>query len=179
MNDDEREEQGFLKKILAAKKGTDKVAPASKSDEVSKPGTDDIDALMKRIGVQSDITSPSKTQPLVPPVLAEVSPEIQVTQKPPASPVSPPLQPLQSDIPSKVNEVPDGKDMTDIDALMKRIGVQNNITPPSRPPLTPISPPQDALPPDSHPGKSNCCSPAGNSGSPSAGHESDKNNVVR
>ena len=24
MNDDEREEQGFLKKILAAKKGTDK-----------------------------------------------------------------------------------------------------------------------------------------------------------
>jgi hypothetical protein len=150
MNDDEREEQGFLKKILAAKKGTDKAAPASKSGEVpkSKDTTDDIDALMKRIGVQSAITTPPKPQSPVPPVIAGDSLQIPDIQKPPVPPVSP-SPPLRSDFPSKIDDAPDAKEMTDIDALMKRIGVQNNITPPSRPPLTPPVPPQNDLPSDS------------------------------
>ncbi len=62
MNDDELEEQGFLKKILAAKKGTGKEDPPLKTDAQTKSNdVTDIDALMKRIGVQNVITPPSGT----------------------------------------------------------------------------------------------------------------------
>ena len=56
MNDDDIEEQqGFLKKILAAKKGEEKPAEVpAKAAEPAREGTTDIDALMKRIGVQSE-----------------------------------------------------------------------------------------------------------------------------
>ena len=153
MNDDEREEQGFLKKILAAKKGTDKVVPASKSDELpkAKDVTADIDALMKRIGVQNESTPPSTPQPMVPPGQEKEVPEIPVTQKPPVAPVSPPLQPGRSDLPSQGENEPNVKSMTDIDALMKRIGVQSGSTPPAKPPVPPVSPSILSMPSDSPP----------------------------
>jgi flagellar protein FlaI len=100
MNDDELEEQGFLKKILASKKGTGKVAPSSKSEEGPEVGdVTDIDALMKRIGVQNVITPPSMPSPSAPPDQAGAGPEIPVTIKPPVPPASPPSQPPPSDSP--------------------------------------------------------------------------------
>ena len=67
MNDDELEEQGFLKKILAAKKGTGKADPPLKPDAETKTNdVTDIDALMKRIGVQNVITPPSVPSPPAP-----------------------------------------------------------------------------------------------------------------
>ena len=87
MNDDELEEQGFLKKILATKKSTDKVVPVSNSDEDQKAkDTADIDALMKRIGIQNfPVTSQGSPQP-APPGEAGAGPEIPESKKPSLSP---------------------------------------------------------------------------------------------
>ncbi|MCX6699738.1 MAG: hypothetical protein NTV68_07400, partial [Methanomicrobiales archaeon] len=101
MNDDELEEQGFLKKILAAKKGTDKAALTSKPVEgsVEVDGTD-IDALIKRIGVQNDITPRSVSQLSVPSGQAGAGPEIPVEIKPSNLPPTPPTEPPLSATPS-------------------------------------------------------------------------------
>jgi len=100
MNDDELEEQGFLKKILAAKKGTDKEVPPLKSDEESKEkDLTDIDALMKRIGVQNVITPPSVPPPSVQSAQADAAPEIPIIIKTPVPPASPPTPPPPSDFP--------------------------------------------------------------------------------
>jgi archaeal flagellar protein FlaI len=105
MNDDELEEQGFLKKILAAKKGTEQEAPSQTSAEEKKVKDEtDIDALMKRIGVQNVITPPvmpvptvPHDQPLTPPdvpggITKPVPPVSSASQASPAdaSPLQPP-----------------------------------------------------------------------------------------
>ena len=100
MNDDELEEQGFLKKILAAKKGTDKEAPPQIPNEDSKAkDVTDIDALMKRIGVQNVITPPGTPSPSVPPDQVIAAPEIPVIRTAPVPPVSPSIKPPPSDSP--------------------------------------------------------------------------------
>jgi archaeal flagellar protein FlaI len=100
MNDDELEEQGFLKKILATKKGTDTVVPPSKSDEEQKVrDTADIDALMKRIGIQNVPTPPLATRESVPSGEKGAGPEISVSPPLPVSPAPSTSQPPASDSP--------------------------------------------------------------------------------
>ena len=100
MNDDELEEQGFLKKILATKKSTDKVVPVSTSEEDQKAkDTADIDALMKRIGIQNlPVPSQGSQQP-APPGEAGAGPEILASKKPSFSPAPSTIHPSQSDSP--------------------------------------------------------------------------------
>ncbi|MEI6292797.1 MAG: ATPase, T2SS/T4P/T4SS family [Methanomicrobiales archaeon] len=101
MNDDEQEEQGFLKKILASKKGTGKEAPPSTPGEDSKANDEkDIDALMKRIGVQPVNTPGAMPPPLAPPDQVVAALEIPVAKRVPVQPVTPPLQPPLSESPS-------------------------------------------------------------------------------
>ena len=91
MNDDELEEQGFLKKILAAKKGTGKEDPPLKTDAQTKSNdVTDIDALMKRIGVQNVITPPSVPSPPAPSGQVGAGQEIPDTTKSTVPPASPP-----------------------------------------------------------------------------------------
>jgi flagellar protein FlaI len=107
MNDDELEEQGFLKKILAAKKGTGKADPPLKPDAETKTNdVTDIDALMKRIGVQNVITPPSVPSPPAPPGQVGAGKEIPDATRITVPVSSPPKQPPSSDSPPIMQSPP-------------------------------------------------------------------------
>lgn len=107
MNDDELEEQGFLKKILAAKKGTGKADPPLKPDAETKTNdVTDIDALMKRIGVQNVITPPSVPSPPAPSGQVGAGKEIPDATRIAVPVSSPPKQPPSSDSPPIMQSPP-------------------------------------------------------------------------